>query len=229
MGPAEVPYAIDFTDSNVPTYEVEGGGNHLKVNGDDRSGSGRIAAAVKLEQPGAPPLARIPNPGGQAAQAGHSHGAPAAKSNPAPGPAATHQHNLTPAAAAHPVGHSHGEGLFGLTIPLLGEPLDAKHAIGFLFLAVLIPTLCWASVQIDRRYRRRMEQRAQRPPSPAPPYAPPPPAYAAPRTPRPPDPIPAEEYWWPYESPPQEERTSPYGWVPLQEDAWPYDRAQRPR
>ncbi|HEX2374394.1 MAG TPA: G8 domain-containing protein, partial [Actinomycetota bacterium] len=39
MGPAEVPYAIDFTDSNVPTYEVEGGGNHLKVNGDDRSGS----------------------------------------------------------------------------------------------------------------------------------------------------------------------------------------------
>ena len=66
MGPAEVPYAIDFTDSNVPTYEVEGGGNHLKVNGDDRSGSGRIAAAVKLEQPGAPPWRASPTrrPGG---------------------------------------------------------------------------------------------------------------------------------------------------------------------
>jgi hypothetical protein len=228
MGEAEVPYAIDFSDSNVPSYDVEGGGNRLSVNGDERSGSGRIAAAVKLDQPGAPPLARIPNPGGQAAAAGH-HGAPAAKPKAPAAPAPTSQHgHLTPAAAAHEVGHSHGEGLFGLTIPLLDEPLDAKHAIGLLFLAVLIPSLCWASVQLDRRYRRKMELRAQRPPSPAPPYAAPPPAYAAPRAPRPADPVPAEEYWWPYGSSATEDRTSPYGWV-QEEDAWPYGTGRRPR
>jgi len=227
MGEAEVAYAIEFTDSNVPSYDVEGGGNQLSVNGDERSGSGRIAAAVKLDQPGAPPLARIPNPGGQPAAAGH-HGAPAAKPKAPAAPAPTHQHDLTPAADTHAVGHSHGEGLFGLTIPLLGEPLDAKHAIGLLFLAVLIPSLCWASVQLDRRYRRKMELRARRPPSPAPPYAAPPPAYAAPRT-RPPDPIPAEEYWWPYGSGAQEERTLPLGRVPLEEDAWPHGTGRRPR
>jgi hypothetical protein len=224
MGPAEVPYAIDLTDSNVPSYEVEGDGNQLSVNGDERSGSGRIAAAVKLDQPGAPPLARVPNPGGPPAAAGH-HGAPATQPKP---PATTHQHDhLAPAAAAEPVGHRHDEGLFGLTIPLLGEPLDAKHAIGLLFLAVLIPSLCWASVQLDRRYRRKMELRARRPPSPAPPSAAPPPAYAAPRT-RPPGPVPAEEYWWPYGSS-QEERTLPLGRVPLEEDAWPPGTGRRPR
>ena len=42
-------------------------------------------------------------------------------------------------------------------------------------LAVLIPLLCYASVRIDRRYQRRMQQlraaRAQRPgPPPPPPY-----------------------------------------------------------
>src|SRR5215216_3297580 len=230
MGEAEVAYAIEFTDSNVPSYDVEGGGNQLSVNGDERSGSGRIAAAVKLEQPGAPPLARVPNPGGQPAAAGH-HGASAAKPKAPAAPAPTaHQHDLTPAADTLAVGHSHGEGLFGLTIPLLGEPLDAKHAIGLLFLAVLIPSLCWASVQLDRRYRRKMELRAQRPPSPAPPYAAPPPTYAAPRAaPRPPDPVPAEEYWWPYGSSATEERTNPYGWTPQEEDAWPYGTGRRPR
>jgi hypothetical protein len=226
MGEAEVPYAIDFTDSNVPSYDVEGGGNQLSVNGDERSGSGRIAAAVKLDQPGAPPLARIPNPGGQPAAAGH-HGAPATKPKAPAAPAPTHQHDLNPAADTHAVGHSHGEGLFGLTIPFLDEPLDAKHAIGLLFLAVLIPSLCWASVQLDRRYRAKMERRAQRPPSPAPPYAAPPPAYAAPRA-RPPDPVPAEEYWWPYGSS-QEERTLPLGRVHREEDAWPYGTGRRPR
>jgi hypothetical protein len=227
MGEAEVPYAIDFTDSNVPSYDVEGGGNRLSVNGDERSGSGRIAAAVKLDQPGAPPLARIPNPGGQPAAAGH-HGAPAAKPKAPAAPAPTPQHALTPAADAHAVGHSHGEGLFGLTIPLLDEPLDAKHAIGLLFLAVLIPSLCWASVQLDRRYRAKMERRAQRPPSPAPPYAAPPPAYAAPRTSHPPGPVPAEEYWWPYGSA-QEERTLPLGRATQEDDAWPYGTGRRPR
>jgi hypothetical protein len=187
-----------------------------------------MAAAVKLDQPGAPPLARIPNPGGQPAAAGH-HGAPAAKPKAPAAPAPNHQHDLTPAADTHAVGHSHGEGLFGLTIPLLDEPLDAKHAIGLLFLAVLIPSLCWASVQLDRRYRAKMERRALRPPSPAPPYAAPPPAYAAPRPPRPPDPVPAEEYWWPYGSGAQEERTLPLGRAPLQEDAWPYGTGRRPR
>jgi hypothetical protein len=127
------------------------------------------------------------------------------------------------------VGHSHGEGLFGLTIPLLDEPLDAKHAIGLLFLAVLIPSLCWASVQLDRRYRRKMELRAQRPPSPAPPYAAPPPAYSTPRASRPPDPTPPEEYWWPYGSAATEEGTWPYGRAPLEEDAWPYGTGRRPR
>jgi G8 domain len=225
MGEAEEPYAIDFTDSNVPSYDVEGGGNRLSVNGDERSGSGRIAAAVKLDQPGAPPLARIPNPGGRPAASGH-HGPPAAQPTP---PAAAHQHDPTPVADARAVGHSHGEGLFGLTIPLLGEPLDAKHAIGLLFLAVLIPSLCWASVQLDRRYRRKMELRARRPPSPAPPYATAPPAYAAPRTtPRPPDPVPAEEYWWPYGNA-QEERTLPLGRAPLEQDAWPHGTGRRPR
>jgi hypothetical protein len=84
--------------------------------------------------------------------------------------------------AAHlePEGHHHGEGLFGLTIPLLDEPLDAKHAIGFAVLAVLIPLLCYASVRIDRRYQRRMQQlRAERasrlaPQRPPPPQGPPP-------------------------------------------------------
>jgi hypothetical protein len=131
--------------------------------------------------------------------------------------------------ATYPVGHSQGEGLFGLTIPLLDEPLDAKHAIGLLFLAVLIPSLCWASVQLDRRYRRKMESRAQRPPSPAPPYAAPPPAYSAPRPTRPPAPVAAEEYWWPYERQATKEGTSPYGWVPQEEDAWPYGTGRRPR
>jgi hypothetical protein len=84
----------------------------------------------------------------------------------------------SPAQAARAAAHQHGEGLFGLTIPLLDEPLDAKHAIGFAILAVLIPLLCYVSVRIDRRYQRRMqrlrEQRARRQ---APPPPPPPPAY----------------------------------------------------
>ena len=83
-------------------------------------------------------------------------------------------------AAAHlqPEGHQHGEGLFGLTIPLLDEPLDAKHAIGFAILAVLIPLLCYTSVRIDRRYQRRMQQlREQRASRQDPPPPPPPPAY----------------------------------------------------
>jgi hypothetical protein len=140
----------------------------------------RIAAAVKLDQPGAPPLAPIPAPGGQAAQAGHTHGG--AVAGPAGGlPTTAHHHGVAATASAHlqPEGHQHGEGLFGLTIPLLDEPLDAKHAIGFVVLAVLIPLLCYASVRIDRRYQRRMQQlrqdRANRAaPSPPPP---PPPAY----------------------------------------------------
>jgi G8 domain len=164
MSPAQVPYGIDFTDSNVGSYAVSGGGNRLQVNGDQRSGSGRIAAAVKLDQPGAPPLAPIPAPGGQAAPAGHSHGA-AATGPAGPTTTTTHHHGVSAAVTAHlePGGHDHGEGLFGLTIPLLDEPLDAKHAIGFAFLAVLIPLLCYASVRIDRRYQRRMQQlRAER-------------------------------------------------------------------
>jgi G8 domain len=164
MSPAQVPYGIDFTDSNVGSYAVSGGGNRLQVNGDQRSGSGRIAAAVKLDQPGAPPLAPIPAPGGQAVPAGHSHGA-AATGPAGPTTTTTHHHGVSAAVTAHlePGGHDHGEGLFGLTIPLLDEPLDAKHAIGFAFLAVLIPLLCYASVRIDRRYQRRMQQlRAER-------------------------------------------------------------------
>jgi hypothetical protein len=181
MSPAQVPYAIDFTDSNVGSYAVSGGGNRLQVNGDQRSGSGRIAAAVKLDQPGAPPLAPIPAPGGQAAPAGHSHGA--AATGPA-GPTTTtsHHHGVSAAVTAHlePGGHDHGEGLFGLTIPLLDEPLDAKHAIGFAFLAVLIPLLCYASVRIDRRYQRRMQQlRAERASRLAQPPPPPPPGPGA--------------------------------------------------
>jgi hypothetical protein len=179
MRPAQVPYAIDFTDSNVASYAVSGGGNRLEVNGDQRSGSGRLAAAVELDQPGAPPLAPIPAPGGQATQGGHQHGASAA--GPPSAPTTTgHQHGSSAAVASHlePEGHRHGEGIFGLTIPLLDEPLDAKHAIGFAVLAVLIPLLCYASVRIDRRYQRRMQQlrhdRAHRPVSPPPP--PPPPA-----------------------------------------------------
>ena len=93
----------------------------------------------------------------------------------------THPHGLPAAVASHlrPADHQHGEGLFGLTIPLLDEPLDAKHAIGFALLAVLIPLLCYASVRIDRRYQRRMQRlrddRASRqapppPPGPAYPY-----------------------------------------------------------
>jgi hypothetical protein len=181
MSPAQVPYAIDFTDSNVGSYDVSGGGNRLTVDGGQRSGSGRIAAAVKLDQPGAPPPAPIPAPGGQAPAAGHSHGAPAAKAPS--GPATTHQHGVSAAVTAHlePEGHQHGEGLFGLTIPLLDEPLDAKHAIGLAFLAVLIPLLCYASVRIDRRYQRRMQQlradRANRRSPPPPPPPPPGPAY----------------------------------------------------
>ena len=88
-----------------------------------------------------------------------------------------HRHDVPAAVTAHleTEAHHHGEGLFGLTIPLLDEPLDAKHAIGFGVLAVLIPLLCYASVRIDRRYQRRMQQlraaRAQRPgPPPPPPY-----------------------------------------------------------
>jgi G8 domain-containing protein len=179
MGPADVPYAIDLTDSNVGSYAVSGDGNRLQVNGDQRSGSGRVAAAVKLEQPGAPPLAPISAPAGLAAPpaAGHDHGGSAA----APAKATTttaHRHDVPAAVTAHleTEGHHHGEGLFGLTIPLLDEPLDAKHAIGFGVLAVLIPLLCYASVRIDRRYQRRMQQlRAARAQRPAPP---PPPVYS---------------------------------------------------
>jgi hypothetical protein len=183
MSPAQVPYAIDFTDSNVGSYDVSGGGNRLEVNGNRRSGSARVAAAVKLDQPGAPPLAPVPAPGGQPADpaGGHSHGAAAA--GPAGSPTTTtYQHGVSAVDAAHlePEGHHHGEGLFGLTIPLLDEPLDAKHAIGFALLAVLIPLLCYASVRIDRRYQRRMQQlragrasrlaqRQQPPPPPGPP------------------------------------------------------------
>jgi G8 domain len=181
MGSTEVPYAIDFTDSNVGTYDVSGGGNRLAVNGERRSGSGRVAAAVKLDQPGAPPLAPVPAPGGQPAApaGGHSHGAAAAGPSGSP-TTTTHQHGVSAVDAAQlePEGHHHGEGLFGLTIPLLDEPLDAKHAIGFAVLAVLIPLLCYASVRVDRRYQRRMQQlRAERasrlaqppPPPPGPP------------------------------------------------------------
>ena len=181
MSPAEVPYAIDFTDSNVASYAVSGGGNRLRVNGDQRSGSGRVAAAVKLEQPGAPPLAPVPVPGGQAAQTGHDHHGAAAGAASAPSTTTPHQHGVSAVVTSHlePEGHQHGEGLFGLTIPLLDEPLDAKHAIGFALLAVLIPLLCYASVRIDRRYQRRMqrlrEDRANRQAPPPPP--PPGPAY----------------------------------------------------
>jgi hypothetical protein len=179
MSSSDVPYAIDFTDSNVGSYDVSGGDNRLTVDGDQRSGSGRIAAAVKLDQPGAPPPAPVPAPGGQAPAAGHTHGAPAAKAPSGPA-TTTHQHGVSAAVTAHlePEGHQHGEGLFGLTIPLLDEPLDAKHAIGFAFLAVLIPLLCYASVRIDRRYQRRMQQlRADRRPQPPPPPPSPGPAH----------------------------------------------------
>ena len=164
MGPAEVPYAIDLTDSNVPSYAVSGAGNRLQVNGDQRSGSGRITAGVELEQPGAPPLARIPAPGSAAAQTDDHHGSPAAARSPA-SPTTLHQHSVSPVAAAHahPDDHPHGEGIFGLTIPLLDEPLDAKHAIGLGVLLVLIPSLCYASVMIDRRYRQKLELRGQWP------------------------------------------------------------------
>ena len=179
MGPAEVPYAIDFTNCNVPSYQVAGDGNRLTVDGDQRSGSGRIAAAVKLDQPGAPPLAPVPVPGGQAAQSGHDHHGAAAGPASAPSTTTPHQHGVPAAMTAHlaPEDHHHGEGLFGLTIPLLDEPLDVKHAIGFGVLAVLIPLLCYASVRIDRRYQRRMQQlreqranRADPPPPPGPAY-----------------------------------------------------------
>jgi hypothetical protein len=96
------------------------------------------------------------------------------------------------AATAHlqPEDHHHGEGLFGLTIPLLDEPLDAKHAIGFAVLAVLIPLLCYASVRIDRRYQRRMQQlREDRANRAAPPPPPPPgPAYTYGRS--------GADEWW---------------------------------
>jgi hypothetical protein len=191
MSPAEVPYAIDFTDSNVASYDVSGGGNRLRVNGDQRSGSGRLAAAAKLDQPGAPPLAPVPAPGVPAAQPGHQHGAAAAGTAGGP-PTTAHQHGVPVAATAHlqPEDHHHGEGLFGLTIPLLDEPLDAKHAIGFAVLAVLIPLLCYASVRIDRRYQRRMQQlREDRANRTAPPPPPPPgPAYTYGRS--------GADEWW---------------------------------
>jgi G8 domain len=175
MSPSDVPYAIDFTDSNVGSYAVTGDGNRLEVDGDQRSGSARVAAAVKLDQPGAPPLAPVPAPGGQAAApAGHDHGGSAA--GPAKATTTTgHRHDVPASVTAHleAEDHHHGEGLFGLTIPLLDEPLDAKHAIGFGVLAVLIPLLCYASVRIDRRYQRRMqERRAARARRPAPPPGP---------------------------------------------------------
>ena len=91
-----------------------------------------------------------------------------------------HPHGLLAAVASHlePEGHQHGEGLFGLTIPLLDEPLDAKHAIGFAVLLVMIPLLCYASVRIDRRYQRRMQRlREDRANRQAPPPPPPGPAY----------------------------------------------------
>ena len=181
MSPAQVPYAIDFTDSNVASYAVSGGGNRLRVNGDQRSGSGQVAAAVKLDQPGAPPLAPVPVPGGQAAPTGHDHHGAAAGPASAPSTTTPHQHGVQAAVTSHlePDDHQHGEGLFGLTIPLLDEPLDAKHAIGFAVLLVLIPLLCYTSVRIDRRYQRRMQRlrddRASR--QPPPPPSPPGPAY----------------------------------------------------
>ena len=181
MSPTEVPYAIDFANSNVGSYDVSGGGNRLEVNGDQRSGSGRVAAAVKLDQPGAPPLAPVPVPGGQAAQTGHDHHGAAAGPASAPSTTTPHQHGVPAAVTSHlePEDHHHGEGLFGLTIPLLDEPLDARHAIGFAVLAVLIPLLCYTSVRIDRRYQHRMqrlrEDRANRQAQPPPP--PPGPAY----------------------------------------------------
>jgi hypothetical protein len=181
MSPAQVPYAIDFTDSNVASYAVSGGGNRLRVNGDQRSGSGQVAAAVKLDQPGAPPLAPVPVPGGQAAPTGHDHHGAAAGPASAPSTTTPHQHGVRAAVTSHlePDDHQHGEGLFGLTIPLLDEPLDAKHAIGFAVLLVLIPLLCYTSVRIDRRYQRRMQRlrddRASR--QPPPPPSPPGPAY----------------------------------------------------
>ena len=115
--------------------------------------------------------------GGQAPQAGHNHGAAA---GPAGAPTTTtHQHGVPAAVAAHleAEDHHHGEGLFGLTIPLLDEPLDAKHAIGFAILAVLIPLLCYASVRIDRRYQRRMQQLRQDRANRQAPPPPPPPTY----------------------------------------------------
>jgi hypothetical protein len=179
MGPADVPYAIAFTDSNVPSYQVAGDGNRLTVDGEQRSGSGRIAAAVKLDQPGAPPLAPVPVPGGQAAPSGHDHNGAAAGPASAPSTTTPHQHGVPAAMTAHlePEDHHHGEGLFGLTIPLLDEPLDAKHAIGFGVLAVLIPLLCYASVRIDRRYQRRMQQLREQRANRAAPPPPPGPAY----------------------------------------------------
>ena len=106
------------------------------------------------------------------AQAGARAAASGAWSDP--GTTTPHQHGVQAAVTSHlePDDHQHGEGLFGLTIPLLDEPLDAKHAIGFAVLLVLIPLLCYTSVRIDRRYQRRMQRlrddRASRQPPPSP-------------------------------------------------------------
>ncbi len=55
MSPAEVPYAIDFTDSNVGSYAVSGDGNRLRVNGDQRSGSGCASASRSARTSGTSP------------------------------------------------------------------------------------------------------------------------------------------------------------------------------
>ncbi|MFL5882525.1 MAG: hypothetical protein ACJ782_21165 [Actinomycetota bacterium] len=100
MSPAQVPYAIDFTDSNVGSYDVSGGGNRLEVNGNRRSGSGRVAAAAKLDQPGAPPLApsppraarRPPRPAGTAT----GRRPPGRPGRPRPPPISTASRRWTP-------------------------------------------------------------------------------------------------------------------------------------
>jgi hypothetical protein len=155
----------------VGSYAVSGGGNRLRVNGDRRSGSGRSrprsSSTSPAPRPWPHPRPRRPGPPDRPpprrGRRAHDHDPPPRR--PGRGP-------LHP----EPEGHQHHEGLFGLTIPLLDEPLDARYAIGFAILAVLIALLCYTSVRIDRRYQRRIQQlREQRASRQAPP--PPPPAY----------------------------------------------------
>ena len=126
-------------------------------------GSGRITAGVELEQPGAPPLARIPAPAARRRRPTITMARRPPPGHPRARPRCISSVSPVAAAHAHPDNHPHGEGIFGLTIPLLDEPLDAKHAIGLGVLLVLIPSLCCASVLIDRRYRQKLWLRGQWP------------------------------------------------------------------